>query len=84
MLRKVKAIGMSANPERMSERRLRRMSGAVSIRCTMSWSVPCVPMVMKVAPKRPAKIVYSIANIATIFCQPCFAGSSPVEMKSWN
>ena len=36
MLRKVNAIGMSASPERMSERRLRRMSGAVNIRCTMS------------------------------------------------
>ena len=44
-------------PGEMRERRLRRISFAVNIRCTMSWSVPCVPMVMNAAPIRPAKIV---------------------------
>ena len=82
MVRKVKAIGISASPERMSERRLRRISGAVSIRCTMSWSVPWVPMVIKVDPKRPAKMVYSIANMAAIFPSRACAGSSPVVKKS--
>ena len=70
MLRNVNAIGISASPDRMSERRLRRMSGAVNIRCTMSWSVPCVDMVMKVEPISPAKMVYSISNMPLIFSQP--------------
>ncbi len=52
------------------------------MRCTMSWSVPCVDMVMKVDPISPAKIVYSTSNIPLILSQPCFAGSSPVVKKS--
>ena len=86
MLRKVNAIGISASPDMMSERRLRRTSGAVNIRCTMSWSVPCVDMVIKVEPINPAKMVYSMANIPFHLSQPCFAGSRPVVMKSdkWN
>jgi hypothetical protein len=80
--RNVSTIGISANPDRINERRLRRISGAVNIRCTMSWSVPCVDMVMKVDPIRPAKIVYSTSNIPLILSQPCFAGSSPVVKKS--
>ena len=74
-------MGRSASPESTSERRLRRTSGAVSIRCTMSWSVPCVAIVTNVLPNRPAKIVYSTPNIPTILSQPCRAGSSPVSMN---
>ena len=44
---KLSATGMSARPVKIRLRRLRRMSGAVSIRCTMSWSVPWVAMVTK-------------------------------------
>ena len=86
MLRNVKAIGMSARPDMMSDRRLRRTSFAVNIRWTMSWSVPCVPIVIKTEPIRPAKIVYSVSNIPFHLSQPLFAGSRPVAMRSetWN
>ena len=82
MLRKVNAIGISARPDMMTERRLSRTSGAVNMRCTMSWSVPCVDIVIKVEPINPAKIVYSMANIPLILSQPLLAGSSPVVIKS--
>ena len=36
MLKNVNAIGISARPDMISERRLRRMSGAVNMRWTMS------------------------------------------------
>ena len=41
-----------------------RWSGAVNIRWTMSWSVPCVAMVSNVEPMNAAKSVYGSSNIA--------------------
>src|SRR5436305_1294150 len=38
-------------------------------------------MVINVEPISPAKMVYSIANMPAIFCQPCFSGSRPVVIR---
>ena len=57
------------------------MSGAVSIRCTMSWSVPWVAMVTNVE-AMIANTVYSVSNIPLMRCQPCSFGSRPVAKNS--
>ena len=44
--------------------------------------MPCVAMVMKVEPIKPAKIVYSIANMPFHFAHPCMSGFKPVVKKS--
>ena len=41
---------MSTRPDSTSASRLLRLFFAVSMRCTMSWSVPCVAMVVKIEP----------------------------------
>ena len=48
---------MSAKPLTMSERLALAGFSAVSKRCTMSWSVPCVAMVKSVDPMIAAKMV---------------------------
>ena len=60
---KLRATGTSAKPERMRLLRERRISGAVSMRWTISWSVPWVAMVTKTAAKKAVKIVYSVSRM---------------------
>ena len=71
---------MSAKPLRISESRDLAVFSAVSMRWTMSWSVPWVAMVKKVMPMSAAKIVYSVSSIARRAAPNGFAVSHPV----WN
>ena len=57
--RKTMTMGKSSSPDTMTARVPALLLFAASIRCTMSWSVPCVAMVMKVAPRKAAHTVYS-------------------------
>ena len=74
MNRKPNAIGTSARPEVISASRLRALSFAVSIRCTMSWSVPCVAMVVNVEPSSAAQIVYSLPRMPRTLPQNPWGG----------
>ena len=62
MLSTQSTMGMSARPERIVAFALCRGFRAVSIRCTMSWSVPCVASVTNVEPRNAAHSVYSCSS----------------------
>ena len=66
--------GRSAKPDRMSESLLRWWSFAVSMRWTMSWSVPCVASVVKVDPISAAQIVYSLSRMLRTFSPKVLLG----------
>ena len=73
-------MGISMRPERITARAPFLLSGAASMRCTMSWSVPWVAMVMKVEPNTALHRVYSLLRIFLISCtSPC-----PVSPESKN
>ena len=59
-------MGISMRPERITARAPFLLSGAASMRCTMSWSVPWVAMVMKVDPSTAVQSVYSLPRIFLI------------------
>ena len=81
MVRKQSPMGMSARPERINARRLLVAFLAVNIRCTMSWSVPWVAMVMKVEPKMAAQMVYSVPNTVRTLSRKGAPGLVPESKK---
>ena len=50
-------------PLESSARRLSPRFFAASIRCTISWSVPCEAMVKNVPPRTPAQKVYVVVRL---------------------
>ena len=62
-VRNTSTIGTSSNPEIITARVPLLLSLAASMRCTISWSVPMVAMVMKVAPSTALHRVYSLPRM---------------------
>ena len=69
--------GKSTKPERIVACALCRRFFAVSMRCTVSWSMPCVAIVTKVLPITAAQIVYSSERTS---CHPR-AETLPIEPR---
>ena len=81
MLKKQKTIGrISTKPGEHERQSAFVKLFAVNIRCTMSWSVPCVAMVMKMEPSSAAQIVYSLPKPRTARMDAARAAPS----VSWN
>ena len=88
MARKPSTTGTSTSPEPTTAQRLRRVSLAVSMRWTMSWSVPWVARVVKTEPRNAAQTVYSLDKTFLTWSQkvpatpPASSRTSPRSQKA--
>ena len=74
-------MGKSIKPEKITAREPFLQSGAANMRCTISWSVPCVAMVMNVEPKTAVHNVYSLLRMLFTSCHsPC--PDTPISKKA--